>query len=821
MKENTAYKTLKNRHRYFVLAKAMAALLYSIAMGVCVFFFLKLIFLQSDEMAGGVALFGGINCLIALLMNQQFMDWRLESYCRFLDERHPQLEASSHLLMKEVAELNGVEKLQQRRVLVFLEKETVIPSVQWKRLGFAALLGIGLPFLFQFIPPVSAQNNKVEIDGFVESALENSQTTESATPIVKEQKESKFLGFEIVVTSPAYTKLDKVYPKEYNLEILEGSEVFWKAKFDGPVDYARMIIGKNQVHSMDKKGSLNLEIDNSTFYQLKYQTAGKEKFSNYFSIKSLPDKAPNVVIGNRENYERLEFAKVQNYIIEYKIEDDFLVDEVILQTTISSGSGEQVSFRDSTWVLKTNVNQQELLSNFTLPLPLLKINPGEEIYWQLKAKDNHPPAGQWAQSETFIVHVEDTIPPATFGGSDLGVDLLPEYFRSQRQIIIDTKKLLAEEATISKMDFKERSNMIAHDQKILRLRYGQFLGEEFESASGGDIHDHSGHDHKEHDHSGHDHEEYDHVGHEEEHIHSEDCGHDHSEHDHEEHDHSGHDHEEHDHSEHNHEGHDHSGYDHAAHEEEHVHSETCNHAHEESNHQTTNHQGHEGHNHGPENLDPNKEINPIADYAHFHDSQEEATFFDRNIQTKLRAALNEMWQAELFLRTHQPRLALQYEHTALKLIKEIQQDSRVYVERVGVDLPELKLEKRLTGEFKEVTDKEGTSTTKQDKDLKPLNTLMSLLSVEKFVLNQKNRQEVNLAKQTLLKLIGEGNAPVLNALKKVDDLLYQPIGSKIENKQRLDLLQSLQWILEAEPKSVSNGTDKLTRLESDFLKRLY
>jgi hypothetical protein len=65
------------------------------------------------------------------------------------------------------------------------------------------------------------------------------------------------------------------------------------------------------------------------------------------------------------------------------------------------------------------------------------------------------------------------------------VQFLPEYFRSQRQIIIDTEKLLAEKSKKTDKEFGFTSNEIGYDQKLLRLRYGQYMGEEFESAAGG------------------------------------------------------------------------------------------------------------------------------------------------------------------------------------------------------------------------------------------------------------------------------------------------------------------------------------------------
>ena len=62
---------------------------------------------------------------------------------------------------------------------------------------------------------------------------------------------------------------------------------------------------------------------------------------------------------------------------------------------------------------------------------------------------------------------------------------LPAYFRSQRQIIIDSEALLAERAALDEAKFLARADAIGVDQKILRLRYGQFLGEESEGHGGG------------------------------------------------------------------------------------------------------------------------------------------------------------------------------------------------------------------------------------------------------------------------------------------------------------------------------------------------
>jgi hypothetical protein len=66
-----------------------------------------------------------------------------------------------------------------------------------------------------------------------------------------------------------------------------------------------------------------------------------------------------------------------------------------------------------------------------------------------------------------------------------GIDIKPEYFRSQRQIIIETEQLLKDRAGLTSEAFNTKSNDLGVDQKLLRLRYGKFLGEETDTEIGG------------------------------------------------------------------------------------------------------------------------------------------------------------------------------------------------------------------------------------------------------------------------------------------------------------------------------------------------
>ena len=101
--------------------------------------------------------------------------------------------------------------------------------------------------------------------------------------------------------------------------------------------------------------------------------------------------------------------------------------------------------------------------------------------YTLNATDNN---NQQTQSDTYIISIADTADLMSFDGIINSVNLKPEYFRSQRQIIIETEQLLKDKPSITQDAFNNKSNDLGIDQKLLRLRYGKFLGEEFEANIG-------------------------------------------------------------------------------------------------------------------------------------------------------------------------------------------------------------------------------------------------------------------------------------------------------------------------------------------------
>ncbi len=222
------------------------------------------------------------------------------------------------------------------------------------------------------------------------------------------------------------------------------------------------------------------------------------------------------------------------------------------------------------------------------------MEPGDELYFYIQAQDN---LSQQSRTDVYIVAIQDTAQLLSMDGLISGVNVKPEYFRSERQIIMDSENLLRDRDRISKESFNNRSNDIGSDQKLLRLRYGKFLGEEAES----DIDPKA--------------DENDAVA-------------------------------------------------------------------------------------DPKNYGNAAVV--LDKYTDKHDNAEDAQFFDPGVKAQLKATLTEMWKAELQLRLNNPQVALPFEYKALRLLKDLQQKSRMYVAKTAYNPAPLKMEKRLTGDLDKI-----------------------------------------------------------------------------------------------------------------------
>lgn len=632
---------LKRMVRRYQAIRLAEALLLATAAGLVTFAVLNLF--TQPSLAAGLALTTAAGTAAVRILQLRLFRIDVHSMVRYVNRQLPQLQESGDLLLRDTGDLSLLEQLQQLRTVEQFSELRNTVSLPHRLLSSALVLIAG--GTISGIVMLSVDNNTI-------------RTHTGHDAYRKEPVESPVLPaaikqLDIVVSPPAYTQIAEQTIHSFPIVAPENSHASWTIEFSGPVldasiifdgkDTVMLRVDKVQASSPAVPYTAARKLITTGFYQVMWQTAeGERKHTDFFPIHVRNDAPPTLKIDNLEQFIQVEPAPRLSVDMKATLVDDYGLTDAYIVATVSKGSGEGIKFREERLRFDSpaSVRGRKVPAARHIDLIKLGLDPGDELYYYIEAFDNKQPKSNRARTETYFISVKDTASISTSVDPGLGVDLMPEYFRSQRQIIIDSEKLLREKKQLSREKFNSRSNDLAHDEKVLRLRYGEFLGEEFESSIGpaagpespvgsdADVMKQYGHQHD-------------------------------------------------------------TDEEHAARAEE---------------PSKATKEAHHDHDDGDGAEDPTKA------YLHAHDSEEEATFFTQSIRAKLKAAITIMWDAELHLRLYTPEKSLPYQYQALKLLKEISQDSRIYVHRTGFDPPPLKEDKRLSGDLAEA---KGTAANTQ------------------------------------------------------------------------------------------------------------
>lgn len=691
---------------------------------------------------------------IAIVVTTGIVRYRLlqlsnKEFIQHLNSTYPQLEESADLLLSDIDLLTGLQRLQLQKTVQHFDHiypEIKLPHFLPQSLGIFSLCTIAYFGLISFTSPAVKKTGETQIN--IAPAIDHQAKTNATI---------SFLSISIV--PPSYTQIKPFTSSTPDLKVPEGSEVLWSVDFSSPVTRPKIFIsGKDSIdlRLLSDQYSTSIKINESGFYQIQWTDNQKPVRSDYYKIEIIKDLAPKVVVDNLNQFTRLSLADQRKLILQSTLTDDYGLTNASVIATISKGSGESVKFREERLPFEqpVSISGKKVNASVKLDLNKLGMEPGDELYFYVEALDNKTPLPNRSRTETFFIALKDTTQQVAVEDEGLGVDLMPEYFRSQRQIIIDTEKLLKDRKKKPVQEFNSTSNELGYDQKVLRLRYGQFLGEEFEGEIGKATIVEEDDDHESTI------EKFSHV-----------------------------------------------------HDKENEHNLVA-----DKKPVTT------GHSHEGEQKDPNTKDNPLEAFAHNHDDGEQATFFVQSVRAKLKAALTVMWDAELYLRLFQPEKSLPYQYTALKLLKEISNDSRIYVHRTGFDPPPLKEEKRLSADLSEIYT--STATTKQEiKDRFPeirkaLQQIEFLLTQSNRMLSSESKEQFHRAGQELAAVALEQPGQFLDGLS-----LLKKITDEAINQQELPVaLRSIQttfWkVLPQQPTSPKKNELMMHPLDAQFLNNL-
>ncbi len=623
-----------------------------------------------------------------------------------MHQLYPELEYSLHLFLEDHS--SALSNFQKEKIIQRLPPLFKIPvDEDWAKMAVLGFLAMGIYFigLNNYNPEVNTITipDITEVPGTIKPAPQNE-------PFVRGKS-------EILISPPPYTQL-KSRAWEKDIKIPEGSKLSFFIQ-DGNTEPYLIQQGTDTLSFSKTKQvwEKHFWLNYATAFQLYFQKEDSTLTEDLMVFEILKDQKPMISTSLEQNRVEISWEQLNNtFDLAIQMSDDYGLTEANIIATLSKGDGESVKFRELKWALQQfNPGYKSQNIDYQLRMDTLGLDPGDELYFYFEVFDNKYPENQSAKSEVYFIEVADTTLQESIAFEGLALSTEPEFFKSQRQIIIDTEKLIKDQNKLSRNAFEDKSDEIGADQKLLRLRYGIFLGEEYEVKGGmgkmaGNEEDHSDHDHEE----GEEHDQSSHAGH-----------------------------------------------DHGDHEDNGSQPNERNFSNDLYN--------------SPE----------LEAYVHSHDNSEIATFFDADVKQKLKEALANMWEAELYLRTYRPKLALPYEYRALELIKDVQRASRIYVERMGFEPPPLEPDKRrLTGDLKAIKPKTGTFSPDLDNfwgDLRTITTEMKEI-VDKDKQGQKSL------------LVNELSDLLINEMIE-NPVRYAQILVQINNYKQSATLQSYEQII--------------------------
>lgn len=410
--------------------------------------------------------------------------WKItdHDFSRYVNDKYPELEESADLLLLNPGELSMLQKLQL--IKVESKIQSIPPSKEPVKKLYTALIVLLASLLMSFgitkIPQMQQVNK----------SMPSNQTTGT---INKEHIPAGVSDFSITISPPAYTNKTERKQKQFSISAEVGAKVSWQIETNIGVKKLKILFNNQELISLKPlnseatKWTVSKTISKPGFYQLELDGSK----SDLYQIAVIPDLPVAIKITQPKQHTAIDIGEPQKIILKATLNDDYGIHDAFISATMASGKGEGVSFTEKKLSFDTDFNNRKSLAlNKQIELKSLGMKPGDELYFFIKATDNH---GQSSRSDIYFVSIVDTTELMSMAGMTNGVNLVPEYFRSERQIIIDTEKLLKEQPALSTEVFKTRSNDLGVDQKLLRLRYGQFLGEENETEIGGGHEDHDEH----------------------------------------------------------------------------------------------------------------------------------------------------------------------------------------------------------------------------------------------------------------------------------------------------------------------------------------
>lgn len=550
---------------------------------------------------------------------------------RSLDAELPVFEDSAALLFADARMLDGLRSLQRQRL------ETRLPEAArldlrpaWSRRPIAVAWGVSTLLTVVILAWPSAP----------------SQRENEATPTITPGGGPPLLtGLRLRITPPAYTGLPIREQTQADASVPAGSRIEWIVDLSPAPTSAALSFPDAAPLPLLRSGepwTAFRTAEQPFLYRVEAPGLARQRLAR---IDVVADAPPAVRLVEPDSQLVQATPGQTRWTVVFEASDDYGVLSVgTLRITLAKGEGENVVVTERTRPIAGTGEARRRRFAVTFDLAAEGMEPASDMIVQLIATDNRASGAQRVEGPSVILRWPSSIGLAD-GLDGMAQSVLPAYFRSQRQIIIDAEALVVERGRLTREAFVSRSASLGADQASLRNRYGQFMGGENEPGAvalptsdaparpaaiplptndapapraGSPLARGPGVD----------------PVPELEPGHTFDDGHDHDP--------------------------------------------------------------------APGGGFFGSAVDVLNEYGHAHDSGDAATLFDPNTRSTLSQALDAMWASERALRLGEPDAALPHANRALELLKEAQQATRIFLRRVGSDLAPVDMSRRLTGDREDI-----------------------------------------------------------------------------------------------------------------------
>lgn len=300
----------------------------------------------------------------------------------------------------------------------------------------------------------------------------------AAAPRLVEQR----LGIQ----PPAYTGLPARQQATLEAKVPAGTTLQWTLRFAPTPESAELLFHDGRRLPLQRHGdewTARMRIDRSTLYRLVLPTPLPAAQAALHRIDAVADAPPVLRALQPDRNLSIRGSGQRSWALVFEADDDHgLATGARLELIQTQGGGENITTRQRTIAIAGRGSAKHKRYAHTLDLASLGLVAGDDLIVRLEVADNRAPQPQHTRSPSFILRWPPERAVESTGMEGLVKQALPAYLRSQRQIIIDAEALLAQKRRLDAAAFLKRSDELGVDQRLLRLRYGQFLGEESEGA---------------------------------------------------------------------------------------------------------------------------------------------------------------------------------------------------------------------------------------------------------------------------------------------------------------------------------------------------